>query len=435
MLIFKNPLLYLLPTFISFIPVEILGVDGEFLQRIVISGNSIPYWDAFLFIGILGYVLVMPSRCPRQIRLVVGAMFLQAFLYLIFRSSAPPNQIIGMWLSFSSVGLVVLLSGHKKILSTVTLIHRFIPVLLGFFCLLVIGLGASLYWPALASQELLVTIDRFDGGDFRLRWKTVRQTDEFVLALLSAWCALQVFEKAKLIYLVPLVVLFSSQLLHSSRGGILLVMICSLVTFLFFIKRTPGSSSMKGIIVSVLAFLTLFWIMIWGVNHPIIANFGEVAQDDTIRGRMKEAAMNLFYNNPVFGNGFFELHATEEWRPFLLDHMLLPIHNVLLHYLVYMGIVGGLLFVALLVVLGVIQFRNLRQNAHLPEPLRWFQALSFAVYISAVYMVIFQSFDRLTLMLFWTIMGLSIAVNLSYPARSMGKMKKQTLPTYGQSKD
>lgn len=412
-------LMMISPAVISLFPLEIVGVSGNILQRLpVLLSNGVPYLDLAV-LPVLFFALVTLARGQGDFlgRLFVFPQIVMSFLWWLFPQDLSLNQSFGLFLGVVSISAYVVsqrfvsVDDYRRTLQRLLFFQTIFGVLLALFLVL------HVYSLFSYATNLLVTIDRFEGESFRMRWEAVRGVEKMAASASVSWAMYRVVSQRQFAYLLVPIVFAVQQIAVSSRGGVLLVIFAAVVPiFIFPPLEKRRSAARKGVYLLLSALIVAGGAgVILGTESgmALVRNVGEFSDDESIRSRMKYSALLLFMKAPVFGNGYFDLFSTPEWSPFLLENMLLPIHNVFLHYLVHFGVVGTFFFSAVVLAIGI-DFLKLRSKYRLVMTMSAGRmsevvGVSFSVYVAGLYMIVFQTLDRVGSLYLWCFCGLAAA--------------------------
>ncbi len=275
-------------------------------------------------------------------------------------------------------------------------------------------------------DNFTTTFDRFEGKGVRLRWAARRGSEHIVVSMLSAYCMIQYIEKKASQYLLPIFLFILWQIITSSRGGILLVFISSLIPYFFYsvqIKEKNRNIQQNCKIIAITIFST---ILITGylfnneAFHILISEFSEIAREDSIRSLMTEKASVIFYKNPIFGQGYFDIFDDPNWKRFNLADMLVPIHNLFLQFSIYIGLIGVIPYLLILIIL-IFKFVNkLRIINKFCIETKIVYFVGFGAFLGGIYLFVFQSLDRPTAYLLWSLVGITDNKHL-YTLRNITK--------------
>lgn len=415
--------LMVMPAVFSLFPLEVFGISGNVLQRIpLFLSNGVPYLDlAVLPLLFVAIKIFLKGRAGAVDKVFIAPQIFIAIVWALFPQDLAANQSFGLFLGFSSIATYTVARQFTNYQCYRLLFQKTMQWQTIFSVFLAVLLILHVYGVLGYLSHLLVTIDRFEGESFRMRWDAVRGVEKMAACASVTWAMYRVLVNKKAWFLIVPAVFAMQQIAVSSRGGVLLVLICSLVPMFVF----PPVSQRKGGGAKFLYLLLGGLVVIGGVSVilstdsgvALVKNVGEFSDEDSIRNRMKLSALLLFAKAPIFGNGYFDLFATSEWSPFLLDNMLLPIHNVFLHYLVYVGLLGTALFGGVVIAAGL-NFYFLRKKYLEIQSLEGGKiielvGIALAVYIGGLYMIIFQTLDRVGALYLWGFCGLASGVLLS----------------------
>lgn len=410
--------LMILPAVISLVPLEMVGLSGNVLQRLpLLLDNGIPYLDlAVLPVLFFAGVLFLRVRVRSVDWIVVFPQIAMAFFLWAVPQGLALNQAFGLFLGLVSVSAYTLSASMYQYESYSRLFDRMMYWQTVFGALLAALLVLHVYDILGYAKYLLVTIDRFEGESFRVRWEAVRGVEKMAAAASVTWAMYQVMKRKSLHYLIVPVIFSAQQIAVSSRGGVLLVLFSALIPVYVFppekVKKTGRLVyALLGMVVLLAGIVA---ILSSDSGQALVRNVGEISDDDSIRNRMMISALLLFLQSPIFGNGYFDLYDTPEWSPFLLQNMLLPIHNVFLHYLVYYGVFGTVLFGGGVFFAGyqLIVLRRLLYRSSFANDFRFvvLAGVGASIYVSGLYMIVFQTFDRIGALYFWGACGLASAL-------------------------
>lgn len=410
--------LMLVPAVISVFPGELIGLDGWVFQRVpFLTDSGIPYLDFLLVYAIFYHIYKSVSsfgienpayytsiRCV----IVVWPSLLLALYYAIFTIDVVLNQAFGLFLILSSIVAYSYAINDKFDMRSINLINKVFAFGSIFSALLAFSLLIHVFGVVSYSSGSIVIIDRFDGEDYRLRWAAVRSVEKMFVAASVTWSVYKLINTRNFYYLIIPLVFVTQQAVQSSRGGILLVFLATLVPIFIFPPNNKFISEYIGwikiFIVSLLVSIILL-LASGESGQALFRSVGEISDDESIRSRMHDAAMDIFTKNPYFGAGFFDLYKSQEWAPFILPNMLLPIHNFFVFYMVYFGVFGLALLVApvLLMLRDIVIVRRLLKNVNPGDDFIMMIGISFSVAISGLYNIWFQTMDRISFMCFWAV--------------------------------
>lgn len=410
----------LLPAIVSLVPLELIGISGNILQRIpIFLENGIPYLDlAVMPVLFYAFVMFLRGRVRTVDWIAVFPQVLMALVWSVIPQGLALNQAFGLFLGLVSVSAYTLAASLRDYEAYSKLFDRLMYWQTVCGGLLAMLLVLHVYDLIGYAKHLLVTIDRFEGESFRVRWEAVRGVEKMAAAASVTWAMYQALRSKAWHYLIVPVVFSIQQVAVSSRGGVLLVLFSALIpVYLFPVSKARSGSGNRLVyffIGGAVVLAGLGALLFSEAGQALIRNVDEISDDDSIRNRMKLSALLLFVQAPVFGNGYFDLYDTPEWSPFLLQNMLLPIHNVFLHYLVYYGMVGASLLAVAVVYSGYELYRLRRllskSRGTLDYRLVALAGVCCSIYVSGLYMLVFQTFDRIGALYFWMACGVASAL-------------------------
>lgn len=411
--------LILAPALITIFPLEILGISGNLLQRLpIFLDNGIPYLDlvVLVLLALVVSPLIKGELAPRVNILVVPQLFM-GVAWWFFPQNLSWNQSISLYLGISSVVAYAIAVDRIQLQIISKTLDKYIYWQTIFSCVATLLLVLHVFGVLTYASSLIVEVNRFEGEGVRLRWDAVRLVERLVVASSVAWAMYRFNKTGKFVYWVVPCVFLLEQLVLSSRGGLVLVIVSVLIPFYIYPLPIKCARKSKNLLLKifsvVMVLLMIVWIVFSDSGDALIRNSDELFNNESIRSRMRDAAITLFSDYPIFGNGYFDLFATQEWSPFYLQTMLLPIHNMFLHYLVYFGIAGFLLLSGLIVLVALDHYRNYR-NSRLKtadSDLVEFSGIAFAVFLAGLYMLAFQTMDRVSFLYFWFFCGIATLVS------------------------
>lgn len=405
------------PLFVQ-IPTELFGINGVFLQRIpLFFENGFPYIDFCVLIGVFSYITTLLKKNSRItiIDVICGLSLILSFSYLFFSTSKSANQIAGLFLAnaaicFTAVGAKFVPNSKNLIFLEKYLFWQTVFCLTLALLLILHATGILRY-----AQSFIVYIDRFEGEGLRIRWEAVRLVERVSISTSVTWAIYKFTRSGNYLFLCVPIVFGIEQLVLSSRGGVALVLIAAIIPYLFFPSKEKSKKSSRNPILFLVAFFAIFGlalgIFLSDTGQALIYSLTEWSDEESIRARMTRAALQLYSSSPVSGLGYFDIFSTPEWQPFILPNMLLPLHNMFLHQLVYFGPIGLALFCMPIILATYAtmklfrQLRNRQKNDHLSILV----GVSFSALISGVYMLYFQTLDRVGYSYFWFFVGLIFA--------------------------
>jgi hypothetical protein len=420
------PLSFIVPAFIIFIPVELFFINGLILQRIKIGGHFYPIWDFIILLVPLFIFLNKKKSKPDFLSKISMWIVFVACCNFIFRNSTSLPQSLGLLFLHSSI-LIFHFCRHydfsqKAQEALLSLLTKWViaAVTLGGLLVIISALNIDIW------DNFTTTFDRFEGKGVRLRWAARRGSEHIVVSMLSAYCMIQYIEKKASQYLLPIFLFILWQIITSSRGGILLVFISSLIPYFFYsvqIKEKNRNIQQNCKIIAITIFST---ILITGylfnneAFHILISEFSEIAREDSIRSLMTEKASVIFYKNPIFGQGYFDIFDDPNWKRFNLADMLVPIHNLFLQFSIYIGLIGVIPYLLIFIIL-IFKFVNkLRIINKFCIETKIVYFVGFGAFLGGIYLFVFQSLDRPTAYLLWSLVGITDNKHL-YTLRNITK--------------
>ena len=406
-------LLLLFPTLLAFVPMEIVGISPTFLQRIPVGAAGIQISDIILVLSWV-FLIILVAHRGLHIDWMVTVIVLQvviAIIYFVGFNYTTLTLSIGPFLTATSVVVFYLARFAGNPYRSTRQIHWVFGTL-GFF-LVLHSAALFLIWIGFVSPspELVIVQERYGGEAERLRWVVARNSDRMVLSTVIAWATFRALRYKRWYLLVIPISGLLHQLMNNSRGGLVLVFVSIIIALLFYTRGEWSSSAVNRRWIAKWTVLSALVIVFFGlifINEGALTTFSQIKEiwdEESIRTRMWLQVAVLFLQAPWFGNGYFDLFSRPEWSQFHLDHIKIPIHNVILQYAVIYGVLGTIPFI--LVNLGIAGrlIWVYKHAAALPVRLVEYVAICGALYASLFYMIMLQSLGREAYLFIWTCFG------------------------------
>lgn len=398
----------------SQIPLEFFGVSGSILQRLPIGfENGFPYLD-LLVVPTFGYYiyLILSKNKFTPLDVLCIALLAVGVLYLPTTGSTPINQVAGLFLAVYTVSACGLASKVSITINFASFINKYLGIQTIFISLLALLLIAHSFGIIHFSENLLTSIDRFDGDGLRIRWEAVRLVERMAICTSVTWSVYHSVRKGSFALLFIPILFAVEQVVLSSRGGVALVVLSIAIPIYIFPPKGLDTSLANIVFKYFLApaaiVAILLFVFLSEEGQSLIRNLTEFSDDQSIRSRMSEAAYSLYFEAPIFGKGYFDIFSSLQWQPFILPNMLLPLHNMYLHHLLYFGPIGLSLFslINFLIFKSLVQAAIKLRNSNQDFDRMLLLGVSASCFLGGQYMLFFQTLDRVSYLYFWTFSGL-----------------------------